>query len=57
MKSFITFGVPNDGDMADCFFLHHEVINYDVTNSTVVHYFYADIEENDIFVFSWKFEL
>ena len=43
--------------MADCFFLHGEMINCDVTNSTVLH-FYAGIEENDILLFfSRKFEI
>ena len=31
--------------MADCFFLYYEMINYDVMNSIVLH-FYADIEED-----------
>ena len=44
--------------MADCFFLHDEVINSgDVTNNIVLH-FYAGIEENDIlFCFSRKLEI
>ena len=44
------FRVPDDGDMADCFFLHDEMINYDLTNSIVLH-FNAGIEENDILFF------
>ena len=33
--------------MADCFFLHHGMINNDVTNSGVLP-FYADINKNHI---------
>ena len=37
-------------DLPDCFFfLPYGMINYDVINSVVLH-FYADIEENDIIV-------
>ena len=36
--------------MQDCFFLHDQMINCDMTNYIVLH-FYAGIEENDIFFF------
>ena len=36
-EKFHNFGVPNNRHMADCFFLHHEMINYDVTNSIDFH--------------------
>ena len=37
-KKFQNFSVPSNGDMTDCFFLHYEIINYDVMNSTVLHF-------------------
>ena len=45
--------------MADCFFLHYEMTNYGVRNSTVFH-FYADIDNDNIIVFLseiWTFKL
>ena len=40
--------------MADCFLLDDEMINCDVTNSIVPH-FYAGIEEHNFFLGSLKF--
>ena len=36
--------------MADCSFLHNEIINYDVKISIFSPLFSTDIEENDIIV-------
>ena len=46
-EKYPNFSVPNNGDMADCFFLHDEMINCDVTNSVVLH-LYDGTEENDV---------
>ena len=43
------FNVPNNRDLADCFFFHDELIIYDITNSILD--FYAGIEEKDILFF------
>ena len=35
---FHKFSVPNKEDIADCSFLHYEMINYEVMNSIAVHF-------------------
>ena len=42
VKSFIT-SLPNNGDMTYCFFLPHEMINYDATSRILfISIFYTD---------------
>ena len=48
-KKCHNFNVPNNRDLADCFFFHYELIIHDITNSILD--FYAGIEEKDILFF------